>query len=149
MIGLRFVAYGAAGVLLVLAGIRRVRTRRRKPVRLPDWFGPLTAFPFGALLTAADLPNAFPYFISIERLIDADLTVGQGVLVLAGYALIYCLPCLVLLVIGLIARRRTRSLLERITTRFGTGEVKASPPIAILLILLGLGVGSLPFWALA
>ncbi|MFB2581321.1 GAP family protein [Herbiconiux sp. P15] len=146
--GIRYVAFAAAGLVLVLSGIRRFRTRPRTPIALPAWFTPWTALPFGALLTGADLPNAFPYFIAIERLLDADLSPGEGLLIIAGYAVIYCLPCLVLLAVGLLARRRTHALLSRITTRLGTGEVKASPVVAVTLILLGGLVASLPFWLL-
>jgi len=146
---LRYVAFGAAGVVLIIDGIRRFRARPRKPIELPAWFTPWTAAPFGVLLTGADLPNAFPYFIAIERLIDAGTTPAQGLGVLAGYAVIYCLPCLILLLVGLTSRSRTRAFLTRITQRFGTGEVRASPAIAITLILLGIGVGTLPLWALS
>lgn len=148
VIGLRYVAFAAAGIGLIVAGIRRLRPRERTAIRLPAWFTPWTALPFGALLTGADLPNAFPYFIAIERLIDAQVTPGQGLLVLACYAVIYCLPCLVLLVVGLFARRRTRALLERLTRRLGTGTVPRSVPHAIVLMLLGVGVGTLPLWLL-
>jgi hypothetical protein len=146
--GIRYVAFAAAGFVLILSGIRRFRTRPRTPIALPVWFTPWMALPFGALLTGADLPNAFPYFIAIERLLDAGLTPGEGLLVLAGYAVIYCLPCLVLLAVGLLARRRTHAVLSRITTRLGTGDVAASPAIAVVLILLGGLVASLPFWLL-
>ncbi|MWV51411.1 hypothetical protein GRS96_19250 (plasmid) [Rathayibacter sp. VKM Ac-2803] len=146
--GIRYAAFAAAGLVLVISGIRRFRTRARKPITLPSWFTPWTALPFGALLTGADLPNAFPYFIAIERLLDARLTPGEGLLVLAGYAVIYCLPCLALLVVGILARKRTHAVLSRITARLGTGDVKASPTTAIVLILLGGVVASLPFWAL-
>jgi hypothetical protein len=44
-------------------------------------------------MTGADLPNAFPYFIAIERLINAEVDTITGLAVLAGYAVIYCLPC--------------------------------------------------------
>jgi cytochrome c biogenesis protein CcdA len=148
VIGLRYVAFAAAGIGLIVAGIRRLRSRERTAIRLPAWFTPWTALPFGVLLTGADLPNAFPYFIAIERLIDAEVTPGQGLLVLAGYAVIYCLPCLVLLVIGLLARRRTRAFLERLTRRLGTGAIPRSVPHAIVLMLLGVGVGTLPLWLL-
>jgi hypothetical protein len=146
--GIRYVAFAAAGLVLVISGIRRFRTRARTPITLPSWFTPWTALPFGALLTGADLPNAFPYFIAIERLLDARLAPGEGLLVLAGYAVIYCLPCLALLVVGILARERTRALLSRITARLGTGDVKASPATGVVLILLGGLVASLPFWAL-
>ncbi|POH70909.1 hypothetical protein E3O57_05010 [Cryobacterium sp. TMN-39-2] len=146
--GIRYVAFAAAGLVLILAGIRRFRTRPRTPIALPAWFTPWTALPFGALLTGADLPNAFPYFIAIERLLNAGVTTGAGLLILAGYAVIYCLPCLVLLTVGILSHRRTHALLSRITTRLGTGDVTASPVIAVALILLGGVVASLPFWAL-
>lgn len=100
------------------------------------------------MLTGADLPNASPYSLAIERLLDARLTPGKGLLVLAGYAVIYCLPCRVLLIVGILARTRTHALLSRITARLGIGDVKASPATAVVLILLGGVVASLPFWAL-
>jgi len=148
VVALRFVAFAAAGTGLVIAGIRRLRPRERKQIQLPAWFTPWTALPFGALLTGADLPNAFPYFIAIERLIDADVSTGQGLVVLAGYALIYCLPCLVLLILGLLARRRTRAFLENITRRFGGGHVPRSVGNAIVLMALGVAVGTVPLWLL-
>lgn len=87
--------------------------------------------------------------IAIERLIDAQADTGEALLVLAGYTVIYCLPCLMLLVIGLLSRQRTRALLARITNRLGTGDVPGSPPAAIALMTLGLFVGTLPLWALS
>lgn len=54
-----------------------------------------------------------------------------------------------LLAVGVLARRRTHALLTRLTTRFGTGDVRASPLVAIALIVLGLLVTSLPFWAIS
>lgn len=148
VIGLRYVAFAAAGIALIVAGIRRLRPRQRTAIQLPAWFTPWTALPFGVLLTGADLPNAFPYFIAIERLIDAQATPTEGLFVLAGYAVIYCLPCLGLLIVGLLARRRTRAFLERITRRLGTGEVPRSLPHAVVLMLLGVGVSTLPLWLL-
>lgn len=37
-IGLRFLAFGAAGIALVVIGIRRFKSRRRKPITLPGGF---------------------------------------------------------------------------------------------------------------
>lgn len=144
--GLRYLAFGAAGIALITAGIRRLTERPRHPITLPTWFGPWTALPFGAVLTAADLPNAFPYFIAIERLVSSDVNVGVGLLVIAGYTLIYCLPCLAMLAVGVMARDRVRTKLQRLVDRFGTGMVKKSLPVAIILILLGVAVGTIPLW---
>lgn len=60
----------------------------------------------------------------------------------------YCLPCLVLFAVGIFARKRTHALLARVTARLGTGDLKASPATAVVLILLGGVVASLPFWEL-
>jgi Sap, sulfolipid-1-addressing protein len=146
LVALRFVAFWAAAFGLGIAAIRRLRDRERKPVELPAWFSPLTALPFGVLITSADLPNAFPYFIAIERLVDADLQVWQGLLAIAGYTVIYCLPCLALLVVGLVARERTRGRLQQLVSRFSSGTVRRSVPVAILLLLAAIAVGSVPFW---
>lgn len=143
--GLRFVAFGAAAIGLLIAGIRRLKDRPRRAIELPAWFTPWTALPFGALITAADLPNALPYFIAIERLVASDASIGQGLLVLAGYSLVYCVPCLILLVVGIVARRRTRAWLDGLVTRLGTGVVKRSIPVAVTLWVLAIAVGAVPF----
>ena len=148
VVGLRFLAFGAAGLALVVAGVRRFRERQRRPITLPSWFTAWTALPFGVLLTAADLPNAFPFFIAIERLVTTGIDPATGLLVLAGYAVVYCLPCLVLLIVGLVARDRVRVKLEAIVARFGTGTVRRSIPTAAVMILLGLAVASIPLWLL-
>ena len=69
-------------------------------------------------------------------------------LVLAGYATVYCLPCLILLIVGLIARHRVTAPLQSIVTRFGTGTIRRSVPVAITLNVLGVAVASIPFWLL-
>lgn len=146
LIVLRFLAFGAAGVGLVVVGIRRFRDRPRRGIRLPEWFSPATAIGLGILMTAADLPNAFPYFIAIERMVDAGVEPLVGLAVLAGYAIVYCLPCMVLLVIGALARERTRAWLDRLVTRFSSGVVKRSVWNGVFTIAAGLAVASVPFW---
>jgi hypothetical protein len=143
---LRFVAFGAAAVGLLLAGARRLRDRLRRPVELPAWFRPATAVPFGVLITAADLPNAFPYFIAIERLIGSGAPVWQGLLVIAGYTVVYCLPCLLLLAVGLVFRDDVRGWLQRLVDRLGRGTVRRSVPAAVLLTAAAVVVASVPFW---
>lgn len=142
----RFAAFWAAAAALLVAGVRRLRDRPRRRIELPPWFTPATAFPFGAVITAADLPNAFPYFIAIERMLGAGVPPAQGLLVLAGYTLVYCLPCLVLLVIGLASRERTRERLDRIVERLGTGTVRRSVPLAVTWFVAAGAVASVPFW---
>jgi cytochrome c biogenesis protein CcdA len=146
VVALRFVAFGLAGFSLIVAGVRRLRDRPRKRVRLPDWFSPATAIGLGAGMTVAALPNAFPYFIAIERLLNANVSGLTGVAVIAGYAAIYCLPCVVLVVIGSVAHDKVRDRLQRLVARFTTGVVKRSVPIAAGSIVAGVGVAALPFF---
>jgi uncharacterized membrane protein YhaH (DUF805 family) len=145
---LRSVAFGAASIALIVVGVRRFRDRNRKSISLPKWFTPIAALPFGVLLTAADLPNAFPYFIAIERLLSNEVSSGTGLLVILGYSIVYCIPCLILLVVGTLRRNATRDWLERIVAKLGTGVVKRSVPIALITIAGGIAVASIPFFAL-
>lgn len=145
IVGLRFLAFGAAGIYLIASGSKRFRERERKAISLPAWFSARTALPFGAFLTAADLPNAFPYFITIERMVSRDVDQNTGLLIILGYTLIYCLPCLILLLVGTLSREVTKKWLERLVAKLGSGPIKRSVPIAIVTIALGLAVISIPF----
>lgn len=132
---IRRVAFGLAALMLLRSALRRLRPARRPEIMLPTWFTPWTALPLGAVVTAADLPNAFPYAIAIERLVSSGITTPQAMLVLVGYALVYCTPCLLLLVAGVAWGERVRSRLEGLYLRFGRArDVPRSIPAA-----LGLG----------
>jgi uncharacterized membrane protein len=143
----RRVALVLAATMLAVAAVRRLRTRRRAAVSLPSWVGPWAALPLAVLVTGADLPNAFPYVVAVERLLAADVGAGTGLLVLAGYALVYVLPCL-LLVVGASALgpQRVAARLRPLHARFGAARtVPASVPAALGLgalaaVLVGLAV---------
>ncbi|WP_432570264.1 GAP family protein [Kineococcus sp. SYSU DK005] len=133
-----------AALVLAVSAVRRLTTRTRAAVTLPRWFGLATAAPLGVLVTGADLPNAFPYLIAVERLGAAGVPAGTGVAVLAGYAFVYCLPCLVLLVVGSAWRHRTASRLQRVHDRFGGERLQPrSVPTALGLLLLAAAVAVL------
>ncbi|GAB3598908.1 hypothetical protein GCM10027586_01270 [Kineococcus gypseus] len=133
-----------AALVLLISAVRRLKTRTRRAVVLPAWFGPWTAAPLGVLVTGADLPNAFPYLIAIERLNAAAVPTGTGLVVLALYALVYCLPCLLLLAVGLIWRRRTTSRLRGVYERLGGERLQPrSVPAALGLLLLAAVVAAL------
>lgn len=133
-----------AALILLISAVRRLRTRTRAAVALPRWFGPWTAAPLGVLVTGADLPNAFPYLVAIERLSAAELPTGEGVTVLAFYALVYCVPCLLLLIVGLAWRGRITVKLQRVYERLGAERVqRRSLPVAAAMTLLAVGVAVL------
>jgi cytochrome c biogenesis protein CcdA len=143
IVWLRRLAFGLAAVALFVAAARRLRPRARQAIRLPAWFSPATALPLGVVMTGADLPNAFPYFIAIERLISAEADTTTGLVVLAGYAVIYCLPCLVLLLAGRVLHDHVQPWLQRLFRRLTTGTSPRSVPAAIALSVLGIGVASI------
>lgn len=70
---LRRGAFGLAALVLVVSAARSLRVRHRSAVGLPEWFTPVTPAGLGVVMTGADLPNAFPYFIAIERLLAAGI----------------------------------------------------------------------------
>jgi len=146
LIWLRRGVFLIAAIALAVAGLRRFKDRERKGIDLPSWFGVWTAFPLGILVTGADLPNAFPYFIAIERMVAADIDIPVGLFVLAGYALVYCIPCLILLALGLAHGDKVRSRLRKVLDRFSTGTIKRSIPAAIALFVLATAVITIVLW---
>ena len=143
---LRRGAFGLAALVLFVSAARSLRVRHRAAIAVPDWFTPLTAAGLGVVMTGADLPNAFPYFIAIERLLAAGITTSTAVVVLLAYSLVYCLPCLVLLVLGLSHGDRVIGGLRRLQARFGTdATVPPSPKRAGAYVAAGLAVAAVAF----
>jgi cytochrome c biogenesis protein CcdA len=117
LVWVRRIAFTVAAVALAVTGLRRLRARIRPAVTVPSWVNPLSAAVLGLVMTGADLPNAFPYFIAIERIVDADVGTTRSLAIIAGYALVYCLPCLLLIAgaaRGDRVRRRLGALYERL-----------------------------------
>ncbi|WP_445259017.1 hypothetical protein [Nocardioides aurantiacus] len=129
--------------MLLVSAVRALRARRRAAIGLPRWFTPLTAAGLGVVMTGADLPNAFPYVIAVERLLDASVGTGTALLVLALYAVVYCVPCLVLLALGLRHSDRVTGWLRRLHDRFGSeATMPANPWKALVLLVLAVAVGA-------
>lgn len=122
-----FVGFGA---MFVVFGARRFRARERRGYPLLRWVNPLTAFPLGVVATLADLPNAFPMFFAVERLIDAEVLAPTAVVALAGYTVIYALPTVAALVLGILFKDRPRDRFREVYDRLTSGDVKASRPMA-------------------
>lgn len=137
----RRVGLTVAAVLVLVAATRRLRHRERGSVCLPGWVGPWSAMPLGVLVTGADLPNAFPYLVAIERLVAAQVPQGQALLLLAGYAAVYVLPCALLVLGATLAWSRVHPRLQTLLDRFGAARrVPASRPAAAGLAAVGLGL---------
>ncbi|MHA7239807.1 GAP family protein [Arthrobacter sp. TMS1-12-1] len=146
LVWLRRAVFLIAAITIGVAGFRRFKDRKRKGIDLPSWFGVWTAFPLGIFITGADLPNAFPYFIAIERMVAADVDIPMGLFVLAGYALVYCIPCLILLALGVAHGDKVRARLRNVLDRCSTGTIKRSIPAALTLFGLAAAVLTLARW---
>ncbi|OLR92611.1 GAP family protein [Actinokineospora bangkokensis] len=141
LVWLRRIAFTVAAIGLAVAGLRRLRARTRPAVTVPGWVNPLSAALLGLLMTGADLPNAFPYFIAIERIVNADLGTTGSLTIIAGYALVYCLPCLLLLIAGAASGDKVRRRLATLYQRLGGEKRQArSVPIAAGYLLAAAGV---------
>lgn len=141
----RRLAFGAAAVALLVTSLRRLRARRVAAISLPTWFSVWTAAPTGLVVTGADLPNAFPYFIAIERMASAGVGLSWAIVLLVGYAVVYCLPCLILLLVGQLWGQEVRDRLAGIYRRFGAArEVPRSVGLALTY-----GAGAVALAALA
>ncbi|WP_157973766.1 GAP family protein [Desertihabitans aurantiacus] len=128
---LRRGTFALLALWLLFLAYKRLRDRPRKPFLLPGWFSPLTAAPIGVAATVADLPNAFPLFLAVERLVAADLDTHVGVLALCGYTVLYALPVAALLLLGARRGARVRAGMQRITDRFLSGVARRSIPLAV------------------
>ncbi|MGY1593189.1 hypothetical protein ACI79D_14540 [Geodermatophilus sp. SYSU D00708] len=96
------------------------------------------------MVTVADLPNAFPYLIAIERLLAADVATTPALTTLAAYAFIYCLPCLVLLAVGVACGEGVRTRLRAVQERLGRSRPEGrNTTQAALLALSAAAVGSI------
>lgn len=134
---LRRATFSLLALWFLYLAYKRLRDRPRKPLLLPDWFGPLIAFPLGAGATVADLPNAFPLFIAIERLLSADIGREVAIPVLCGYVAVYALPIAIVLVLGVLKGPQARAVMRRVTDRFLSGVAKRSLPLVALFTVAG------------
>ncbi|HSW43310.1 MAG TPA: GAP family protein [Patescibacteria group bacterium] len=134
---IRRVMFLFAASLLALSGARRLRTRRRTAILLPSWVNSRTAGLLGVAMTGADFPNAWPYFIAIGQLVTAGLPHLTALAVIAGYAVVYCLPCLVLIGLGRAFGHRIHQQLRSVYERFASAKTESRDLRMTLVYWLG------------
>lgn len=132
---MRRILFAVMTIVFTVLGARRFRSRPRRGYGLPAWVNAWTAFPLGLLATISDIPNAFPMFLAIERLVDADITPATAIPILIGYTAIYALPTVAVLVLGLIYKDRLRTRLQTLYDRYATGDTKPSWKLATLFFV--------------
>ena len=111
------VAALAAGAGLVIAAVALWKRRGRLArVRLPRALvEPRSALVLGAVVTALDLPTAFPYFGAIAVIVGADISLPAQVLMLGLFNALYVLPIVLVLVARLVFGARCQVLMARVT----------------------------------
>lgn len=103
---------------------------------------PAHTFFFGMLSTAFDLPTAAFYFVAIASMIQVGITSLEMTSFLFLYNLIYILPLIIIVIIYLIARKRSEQLLHKANTLIIKWSAKLILPfiflIGILLVMISL-----------
>jgi cytochrome c biogenesis protein CcdA len=105
------VAAVIGGVALMAAAIALWRRQSRlRAVRLPRALTqPGSAFVLGAVVTALDLPTAFPYFGAIAVIVAADAPLAAQPLLLGMFNALYVLPLLLILAARIVLGSRARA----------------------------------------
>ena len=106
----------ALGIALLIVGLWMPRTAHTggQP-RQPRSLHPLHAFILGTAVMINELTTAVPYFVAIERITHAGLTIGMAVVSLAIYNLIFALPLFVFLALFIAYGSRFAAQTERIS----------------------------------
>ena len=81
----------------------------------PRSLQPIHTFALGMGVMLNELTTALPYFVAIERIAQAQLSVAGKLLALGAYNLVFSLPLLGFLLLVVTFRRRFASVLERVT----------------------------------
>lgn len=131
---LRRIIFALISATFLVLAVRRLKSRPRHQLKLPSWVNPWSGLPLGFLATVADLPNAFPMFLAVERVVNAGASSAVAVSLLVGYAIIYMLPTVALLVIGTTFGKQMRSRIQRLYDKYTHGEAKASWKLATLYV---------------
>lgn len=139
---LRRVTFGLLALWLLHLAYKRLRDRPRRAFVLPSWFTPLSAVPIGVAATIADLPNAFPLLVAVERLTAADLGWATVLPVLVAYVAVYAVPIALVVVLGAWKGGRARAAMKRVTDRFLTGTARRSLPLAASFATAGAASGA-------
>lgn len=134
------------GLAALLFGIFYRAQRSAQPADgpKPRSLGLIAAFIFGIVVMGQELTTALPYFVAIERIVEARLSVPEILLALALYNLVLGLPLLAFLGLFLRYRERFTAQLNRISdwTRIWTPRLLKGAAVIFGLALLVNGVVS-------
>ena len=126
---------GLLGLVLLYVGWLSTRPATEPGPVEPENETPLSAFTTGAIVNFIGLPFGLPYFVAIDQILKADLSVVGSIAVLGGYNLAYMAPFLLVPILTLIMGPNARGVLDRMSA-----TVEKIGGVLMPLILFGLGV---------
>lgn len=100
------------GFFWKLAGAREDRPDRRPA----EDATPGEAFLFGAGLTVAGLPGAFPYLGAVDQILRADLGGAGSVAAVVFYNVVFLLPLMMLLILRFVMQERSEAVFARVAS---------------------------------
>jgi cytochrome c biogenesis protein CcdA len=133
------------GLALLVFGLWYKAAPQSEPemTHKPRSAGLLAAFAFGVFVMGQELTTALPYFVAIERIADAQLSVLNNLLALGLYNLIFALPLFAFLGLFVRFRQRFTAQLDRISAWMRVWMPRivkyAALIVGVLLIVSGAG----------
>lgn len=131
---LSFTISGMLGVVLLYVGWLITRQEQESEPSEPGSETPMSAFTTGAIVNFIGIPFGLPYFVAIDQILKAELSVTGSIAILGGYNLAYMAPFLLVPILTLIMGADARSLLDRMSA-----AVDKIGGVLLPLILFGLG----------
>lgn len=86
----------------------------KKKVTAPKSVKPAFLFLIGASNTIGDLPTAFPYLIFIAKVSDGNYSIGEVLVLLAIYTLVYVMPLILMYLLYLYNKKKFEKIIEKV-----------------------------------
>jgi cytochrome c biogenesis protein CcdA len=128
-----FVISGIIGALLLWVTLK---TKKDGPPAAddPEWeLTPIRCFAFGAVVNFIGLPFALPYFAAVDRIMQADLSTADFLLVLSAYNIGYMLIFAIVPAAMAIVGDKAKPFLEKINHFLVKASDVAMPWMIFLL----------------
>jgi cytochrome c biogenesis protein CcdA len=126
---------GALGIALLYVAWLSSRSSPEREPEQPEKETSGSAFVTGAIVNFIGIPFGLPYFVAIDQILKADLSLAGSLAVLAGYNLAYMAPFLLVPILTLVMGADARALLQRMSA-----WVEKVGGVLLPLIMVALGV---------
>lgn len=103
-----------AGLLILGLGLWMKTEAQPREVRKPRSLKLTDSFVLGIVVIGNEVTTALPYFVAIEQIAQAKMSMPLNLLALFVYNVVFSLPLLAFLLIFLLFRQRWAGIIERI-----------------------------------